>query len=96
MRPPSEESEEAKEWWFRATLGGPFPAETYTDPDGNTEDRVPPIWSRSMPRRAVASRAERMLLDARACILARTGEYALYLVNRQLRRGGIDTRNRYW
>ena len=83
------------EWWFRATLGGPFQTEQFEQDDGTVVEQIPRIWSRKMPRRCKANRTQLSLLDARNVILSLTGKYALALVNQHLERLGVRVLNRY-
>jgi hypothetical protein len=95
MRDPCDGTAESSEWWFRATLGGPFQTEQFEQDDGTVVEQIPRIWSRKMPRRCKANRTQLSLLDARNVILSLTGKYALALVNQHLERLGVRVLNRY-
>ena len=76
--------------------GEPFRTEPFEQEDGSVVELIPRIWSRAMPRRCKANRAQRSLLDARNVILSLTGKYALALVNQHLEHLGVRTLDRYW
>jgi len=95
MRDPCDGTAASSEWWFRATLGGPFQTEQFEQDDGTVVEQIPRIWSRKMPRRCKANRTQLSLLDARNVILSLTGKYALALVNQHLERLGVRVLNRY-